>query len=159
MIRTIFNNPQRYIKTYWRKIKGVYFTGDIASRDRDGYFWIQGRSDDVLKVAGHRIGTAEVESAFVSHKSVAETGVIGVPDPVKGEVIKAFVILKQGVKASEELKLGLRTHVRQTLGPVAVIKDIVFVDKLPKTRSGKIMRRVLKAQELGQPLGDTSALV
>lgn len=159
MIRTIFNNPERYIKTYWKEIKGVYFTGDIATKDRDGYFWIQGRSDDVLKVAGHRIGTAEVESAFDSHEKVAETGVIGVPDPVKGEVIKAFVILKQGVKANEELKIKLRLHVRKTLGPVAVIKDIIFVDKLPKTRSGKIMRRVLKAQELGQALGDTSALV
>ncbi|MEK7203055.1 MAG: acetate--CoA ligase [Patescibacteria group bacterium] len=159
MIRTIFNNPERYIKTYWGEIKGVYFTGDIACRDRDGYFWILGRSDDVLKVAGHRIGTAEVESAFVSCKKVSETGVIGVPDPIKGEVIKAFVILKQGVKADERLKAELRAHVRRTLGPVAVIKDIVFVDKLPKTRSGKIMRRVLKARELKQPEGDTSALV
>ena len=159
MIRTIFNNSERYVKTYWKEIKNVYFTGDIAYRDRDGYFWILGRSDDVLKIAGHRIGTAEVESAFVSHKKVAETGVIGVPDSVKGEVIKAFVILKQGVKSNDELKAELKTHVRQTLGPMAVIKDIVFVDKLPKTRSGKIMRRVLKARELGQVLGDVSALV
>ncbi len=159
MIRTIFNNPKRYIKTYWSEVKGVYFTGDVAFRDKDGYFWIQGRTDDVLKIAGHRIGTAEVESAFVSHKAVVEAGVIGVPDPVKGEVIKAFVILKEGVKKTDKLKQDLKMHVRHTVGPVAVIKDIAFVDKLPKTRSGKIMRRVLKAKELGLPLGDTSSLV
>jgi acetyl-CoA synthetase len=159
MIRTIFNNPKRYIKTYWSQIKGVYFTGDVAFKDKDGYFWIQGRTDDVLKIAGHRVGTAEVESAFVSHKAVVEAGVIGVPDPVKMEVIKAFVILKQGAKESDELKKELVAHVRKTLGPMAVIKDIDFVDKLPKTRSGKIMRRVLKAQELGTDVGDTSALV
>jgi len=159
MLRTIFNNPERYVKTYWSEIKGVYFTGDVATRDRDGYFWIQGRTDDVLKVAGHRIGTAEVESSFVSHPAVVEAGVIGVPDPVKGEVIKAFVILKGKAVGSEDLKLELIRHVRKNLGPVAVIKDVAFVDKLPKTRSGKIMRRVLKAQELGLPLGDTSSLV
>ena len=159
MIRTIFNNPERYLKTYWKEIKGVYFTGDVAFKDKDGYFWIQGRTDDVLKVAGHRIGTAEVESAFVSHKAVVEAGVIGVPDPVKGEVIKAFVILKEGFKGSDELKTELFKHVRVNIGPVAVIKDVAFVDKLPKTRSGKIMRRVLKAQELGLEVGDTSALV
>ncbi len=159
MIRTIFNNPERYIKTYWSQIKGVYFTGDVAFRDKDGYFWIQGRTDDVLKIAGHRIGTAEVESAFVSHPRVVEAGVIGVPDKIRGEVIKAFVILKQGTQGSDELKLELKKQVRKTLGPIAVIKDIEFVEKLPKTRSGKIMRRVLKAKELGLPLGDTSSLV
>jgi acetyl-CoA synthetase len=159
MIRTIFNNPKRYIKTYWNEVKGVYFTGDVAFRDKDGYFWIQGRTDDVLKIAGHRIGTAEVESAFVSHKAVVEAGVIGIPDQIKGEVIKAFVILKEGFKGTDKLKQDLKIHVRHTVGPVAVIKDIAFVDKLPKTRSGKIMRRVLKAKELNLPLGDTSSLV
>lgn len=159
MLRTIFNNPQRYKKTYWSQIRGVYFTGDVAFRDKDGYFWIQGRTDDVLKIAGHRIGTAEVESAFVSHKAVVEAGAIGVPDPVKNEVIKAFVILKQGVKPSDNLKQELKMQVRKTIGPIAIIKDIAFVDKLPKTRSGKIMRRVLKAKELGLPVGDVSALV
>ncbi|MFH0891515.1 MAG: acetate--CoA ligase [Candidatus Falkowbacteria bacterium] len=159
MIRTIFNNPDRYVKTYWKEIKGVYFTGDVAFKDKDGYFWIQGRTDDVLKIAGHRIGTAEVESGFVAHPSVAECGVIGVPDPVKGEVIKAFVILKQGFTGSDELKKELVAQVRKSIGPVAVIADVAFVDKLPKTRSGKIMRRVLKAQELGLEVGDTSALV
>ena len=159
MIRTIFNNPERYIKTYWSEIKDVYFTGDVAFKDKDGYFWVQGRTDDVLKVAGHRIGTAEVESSFVSHKAVVEAAVIGVPDPVKGEVIVAFVTLGAKVKASDELKMELKKHVRQGIGPVAVIKEIKFIDKLPKTRSGKIMRRVLKAKELGQALGDTSAMV
>ncbi len=159
MIRTIFNNPERFIKTYWKPVKGAYFTGDVAFKDKDGYFWIQGRTDDVLKIAGHRIGTAEVESGFVSHKAVVEAGVIGVPDPVKGDVIKAFVILAKNAKPSDELKLEIRAHVRRTVGPVAVIKDIEFVEKLPKTRSGKIMRRVLKAKELGLPLGDTSSLV
>lgn len=159
MIRTIFNNPKRYIKTYWSQIKGAYFAGDVAFKDKDGYFWIQGRTDDVLKIAGHRIGTAEVESAFVKHKAVVEAGVIGVPDAIKGEVIKAFIILKQKIKPTDLLKQKLKMYVRHTLGPMAVIKDIAFVDKLPKTRSGKIMRRVLKAKELGLPTGDTSALV
>ena len=159
MIRTIFNNPERYIKTYWSEIKGAYFAGDVAFKDKDGYFWIQGRTDDVLKVAGHRIGTAEVESSFVSHKSVVEAAVIGVPDEVRGEIIVAFVTLGAKIKPSDELKLELKKHVRKGIGPVAVIKDIKFIDKLPKTRSGKIMRRVLKAKELGQDVGDTSAMV
>lgn len=159
MIRTIFNNPERYLKTYWKQVKGVYFAGDVAFRDKDGYFWIQGRTDDVLNIAGHRIGTAEVESAFVSHKSVVEAGVIGVPDEIRAEVIKAFVILRNGVKESEELKIELKKQVRKVLGPIAIIKDVAFVNKLPKTRSGKIMRRVLKAKELNLPLGDISSLV
>ncbi len=159
MIRTIFNDPKRYKKTYWSQAKGAYFTGDVAFRDKDGYFWIQGRVDDVLKIAGHRIGTAEVESAFVSHRSVVEAGAIGVPDKIKGEVIKAFIILKQGIKPTDLLIQELKQQVRKTLGPIAVIKDIAFVDKLPKTRSGKIMRRVLKAKELDLPLGDVSALI
>ncbi len=159
MIRTIFNNPKRFKKTYWSQVKGAYFTGDVAFKDKNGYFWIQGRTDDVLKVAGHRLGTAEIESAFVQHPKVVEAGVIGLPDPIKGEAIKAFVILKAGVKGSEKLQAELRKLVRNNIGPVAVIRDIEFVTKLPKTRSGKIMRRVLKAKELGLPLGDTSALV
>jgi len=159
MIRTIFNNPERYIKTYWSEIKGMYFAGDVAAKDKDGYFWIQGRTDDVLKVAGHRIGTAEVESSFVSHKSVVEAAVVGVPDPVKGEVIVAFITLGDRSKPCDALKLELKKHVRKEIGPVAVIKDIKFIDKLPKTRSGKIMRRVLKAKELGLDVGDTSAMV
>ncbi|OGG86640.1 acetate--CoA ligase [Candidatus Kuenenbacteria bacterium RIFCSPHIGHO2_02_FULL_39_13] len=159
MIRTIFNNPERYVKTYWKEIKGAYFTGDVAFKDKDGYFWIQGRTDDVLKIAGHRLGTAEIESAFAHHPAVVEAGVIGLPDPIKGESIKAFVVLKQGIKPSDKLQEELRHTVRQTIGPVAVIGAIAFADKLPKTRSGKIMRRVLKAKELGLPIGDTSALI
>ncbi|MBU4360262.1 acetate--CoA ligase [Patescibacteria group bacterium] len=164
MIRTIFNNPKRYIKTYWSQYKKYYFTGDIATKDKDGYIWVQGRCDDVLKIAGHRIGTAEIESALVAHKSVAEAAVIGVPDEIKGEVAKCFVILKKNVsarggKAFEKLQDDLKMQVRKELGPIAVIKEIEFVEKLPKTRSGKIMRRVLKAKELGQDLGDTSTLV
>ncbi len=159
MIRTVFNDPKRYLKTYWSQVKGAYFAGDVAARDKDGYFWVQGRVDDVLKIAGHRIGTAEVESGFVSHPKVVEAGVIGVPDEIRGEVIKAFCILKKGVKGDDKLKQDLKMQVRKTIGPMAVIKDIDFVESLPKTRSGKIMRRVLKAKELGLPVGDTSALV
>jgi len=158
MLRTIFNNPERYIKTYWKEIPGYYLTGDLAHKDKDGYFWIQGRSDDVIKIAGHRIGTAEIESALVSHPAVAEAAVIGKPHPIKGEIAKAFVILKNGFIPSDELIDALKKQIRKQLGPIAVTDEIAFVAKLPKTRSGKIMRRVLKAQELGQALGDTSAL-
>lgn len=158
MLKTIFNNPKRYLETYWEKIPGYYLTGDLARQDKDGYFWLQGRSDDVIKISGHRIGTAEIESSLVSHPSVAEAGVIGKPHPVKGETAKAFVILKKGFKPSEELVATLKQHIRQTIGPMAITDEIEFVDKLPKTRSGKIMRRVLKAKELGLPLGDISTL-
>ena len=136
----------------------LYFTGDSAKKDEDGYFWIIGRNDDVIKVSGHRLGSAELESAFVAHQSVAEAAVIGKPDEVKGEKIKAFVILKKGVKPTDQLKTELVQQVRKMIGPIATPDEIDFVEKLPKTRSGKIMRRVLKAQELGQPLGDTSTL-
>lgn len=165
MFRTLYNDKERYLDTYWNKIPGVYMAGDMARKDEDGYFWIQGRSDDVLKIAGHRVGTAEVESAFVSHPAVAEAAVIGKPDPIKGQVIKAFVILKEGYKLKTRLmenqnKLieDLERHLRYELGPVAVVGEIVQVDSLPKTRSGKIMRRVLRAQENGEDLGDTSTL-
>ncbi|MFC1733237.1 acetate--CoA ligase, partial [candidate division KSB1 bacterium] len=158
MIRTIFNDEKRYIKTYWKDIPGFYLTGDLAHKDKDGYFWIQGRSDDVLSIAGHRIGNAEIESALVSHPDVAEAAVIGKPHPVKGESAKAFVILRKTSKPSEELIIALKKQIRKMLGPIAVTDEIDFVDKLPKTRSGKIMRRVLKAKELGKELGDTSAL-
>lgn len=158
MLRTVFNNPKRYIKTYWKDIPGYYLTGDLAHKDKDGYFWIQGRSDDVLSIAGHRIGNAEIESALVSHKSVAEAAVIGKPHPVKGESAKAFVILKKGFKSNDDLIKQLKKQIRKQLGPIAVTDEIDFVKSLPKTRSGKIMRRVLKAKELGNELGDTSAL-
>ncbi len=158
MLRTVFKNPKRYIETYWKDVPGSYFTGDLARKDKDGYFWVQGRCDDVLSIAGHRISNAEIESAIVSHKAAAEAAVIGKPHPVKGESAKAFVILKRGIKPSDKLIVELKKQIRKELGPIAVTDEIEFVKKLPKTRSGKIMRRVLKAKELGKELGDTSAL-
>ncbi len=158
MLLDIFNNPTRYKETYFEKIPNVYFAGDSAKIDKDGYFWIVGRNDDVIKVSGHRLGSAELESAFVSNPKVAEAAVIGKPHEVKGESIKAFVILKHGVIPSEELKKELAIQVRMQIGPIATPDEIDFVEKLPKTRSGKIMRRVLKAQELGLPVGDVSTL-
>ena len=160
MLRTLYNNPERYKKTYWEQIPGgLYVSGDIARKDEDGYFWIQGRADDVLKIAGHRIGTSEIESAFVSHRAVSEAAVIGKLDPIRGEVIKAFIILKEGYADTPELINELKKHVRHELGPIAVIGEIVFTATLPKTRSGKIMRRVLKARELGIDEGDVSTLI
>ena len=158
MFLDVYNNPARYKETYFEKIPNVYFAGDSAKIDENGYYWIVGRNDDVIKVSGHRLGSAELESAFVSNLKVAEAAVIGKPHEVKGESIKAFVILKQGVVPSDELKAELVQTVRKSIGPIATPDEIDFVDKLPKTRSGKIMRRVLKAQELGLPVGDTSTL-
>ncbi len=160
MARTIHKEPERYKEIYWSKIPKAYLTGDMATRDKDGYFWIQGRSDDVLNMAGHRIGTAEIESALVSHKSVAEAAVIGVPDKIRGEVAKIFVILREGVEVTDEDAMvnELKDHIRKKMGPIVIVKGISLVDKLPKTRSGKIMRRVLKAQELGLKAGDLSTL-
>ncbi len=158
MLRTLFNNPQRYIDTYWSKFEGVYFAGDGAKKDKDGYFWIIGRIDDVLNVAGHRIGTAELESALVSHEAVAEAAVVGKPHEIKGESIVAFVILKSNYEPSEELKKELKNHVRKVIGPIATPEEIYFVKSLPKTRSGKIMRRVLRAILSGKEMGDLSTL-
>ncbi len=159
MFRTLYQDDERFKDVYWKDIPGgVYRAGDMARKDEDGYIWIQGRSDDVLKIAGHRVGSSEVESAFVSHPAVAESAVIGKSDPIKGQVIKAFLILKEGYKLNTILIEDLQKHVRYELGPVAVIGDIVQVDALPKTRSGKIMRRILRAQEEGKDLGDTSTL-
>ncbi len=158
MLRTCWGNSERYEK-YWKSIPGdVYNTDDLASYDEEGYIMILGRADDVINVAGHRIGTMEVESALVDHPAVAEAAVIGKPHKVKGESIKAFVIIKVGYEPSEELKEDIRKHVRHVLGPIAVPDEIEFVDKLPKTRSGKIMRRVLRAKELGLEVGDLSTL-
>jgi acetyl-CoA synthetase len=159
MFRTLYQDEERFINVYWKDIPGgVYRAGDMARKDEDGYIWIQGRSDDVLKIAGHRVGSSEVESAFVSHPAVAESAVIGKSDPIKGQVIKAFLILKEGYKLNTILIEDLKKHIRYELGPVAVIGDIEQVDSLPKTRSGKIMRRILRAQEMGEDLGDTSTL-
>jgi acetyl-CoA synthetase len=158
MMRTLWNDDARY-REYWTEIPGnVYAAGDVASWDEDGYITILGRSDDVLNVAGHRIGTADVESALVSHPSVAEAAVIGVPDPLKGENIMAFVVLRSGGESGDALRAELIAHVRHELGPIATPTDIRFPEKLPKTRSGKIVRRLLKAQEMGEDPGDLSTL-
>ncbi len=162
MLRAFYRDTVRYQKeywsTYWEIRPGTYLAGDKATKDKDGYFTIQGRIDDVLKVAGHRISNAEVESAFVSHPKVGEAAVIGKPDQVKGEVIVAFVSLRGGIDGTDELKKELVKHVRSALGPLASPEAIYFVKDVPKTRSGKIMRRVIKAKAMGQPTGDVSAL-
>jgi acetyl-CoA synthetase len=157
MLRTVYKDDERYRK-YWYTINGVYAVGDLAVKGKDGYIMILGRADDIIIVAGHNIGTAEVESALVSHHAVAEAAVIGKPDVLKGNSIKAFVILRVGNEPSENLRQDLLHHVRTTLGPIAMPHEIDFVDKLPKTRSGKIMRRVLKAKEMGIDPGDISTL-
>ena len=157
MFRTVYGDPDRYAQD-WNRIPGCYFTGDVALKDEDGYFMVVGRADDVLNVAGHRIGSAEVESALVSHPSVAEAAVIGVPDPIRGESIKAFVTLRMGNDPSAAMIGTLQDHVRHELGPIAIPSAIDFVPALPKTRSGKIMRRLLKAQELGLDPGDITTL-
>jgi len=162
MLRAFYGDTVRYQKeywsTYWEIRPGTYLAGDKAQKDKDGYITIQGRIDDVLKVAGHRLSNAEVESALVSHPKVGEAAVIGKPDEVKGEVIIAFVSLRSGNVESDELKKELIKHVRTVLGPVASPEGIYFVKDVPKTRSGKIMRRVIKAKAMGQPTGDISAL-
>jgi len=159
MLRGIWGDPQRYKETYWSEVKGSYFTGDGCRQDKDGYFWIVGRIDDVLNVAGHRIGTAEVESALVSNQKVAEAAVVGRPDELKGQALVAFVTLKSGVTAAPEVREELRNHVAREIGPVAKPDDIRFAEALPKTRSGKIMRRLLKQIAAGKEIkGDTTTL-
>jgi acetyl-CoA synthetase len=159
MMRTILNDPERYVTTYWDKEPaGMYTVGDSARMDEDGYLWIIGRLDDVIKVSGYRLGTAEVESALVSHSAVAEAASIGLPHEVKGNVIHSFVILREGFEGSPQLEEELKGHVSHEMGPIARPEKISFVPSLPKTRSGKIMRRVLKAQALGQDVGDISTL-
>jgi acetyl-CoA synthetase len=158
MLLTLYQDPQRYKEVYWSRFPNVYYTGDYAIRDADGYFWLLGRADEVLKIAGHRIGTMELESALVSHPAVSEAAAIGKPHEVKGETIAIFTILKQGYEPTEELKQELRKHVREVIGPVATPEEIYFVQSLPKTRSGKIMRRVLKAVLMDMPIGDLSTL-
>ena len=158
MLRTIYGDPDRYVNQYWSKYPGMYTTGDSAKRDKDGYFWIIGRVDDVIKVSGHRLGTAEIESALVSHPAVAEAAAIGLPHEVKGQAIHTFVLLRTGFSGSSELSEELRQHVATHMGPIARPEEVKFVDKLPKTRSGKIMRRVLKARAQGLPEGDISTL-
>jgi len=156
----LWAEPERYARDYWEKVPGktVYFTGDASSIDKDGYVWFSGRADEIIKIADHRIGTIEVETAFLRHPAVAEAGVTGRPDELRGQVISAFVVLKQGQEPSEKLKAELLATVRNELGPLAVIGELNFVDMLPKTRSGKIMRRVLKAVILDKDPGDISTI-
>jgi acetyl-CoA synthetase len=154
----LWGEPERYGRDYWEKIPNVYYTGDSAHIDEDGYVWFAGRADEIIKIAGHRIGTIEVETAFLTHPAVAESGVVGRPDEIRGEVISAFVLLKHGHQASPELKKELLETVRHNLGPVAVIGEMNFVSMLPKTRSGKIMRRVLKAVILDKDPGDITTI-
>ena len=160
MMRTIFGDAQRFKKVYFTKFPGLYCTGDGARKDEDGYYWLMGRIDDVINVSGHRIGTAEVESALVSHEKVAEAAVVGIPHEIKGQGIYAYVILVAGIESSKELENELRAHVRQQIGPIAMPDRIQFTDGLPKTRSGKIMRRILVkvAANNVYDLGDTSTL-
>ncbi len=155
---TVNNDDKRYIDTYFSKFKGKYFMGDYAIRDDDGYFWLLGRSDEVLKVSGHRIGTIEVEDGLVSMKEIAEAAVFGKPDTVKGDTIVAFATLKDGYERSPELIENIKKRIRNNLGPIMVPEEIHIVSTVPKTRSGKIMRRVIKAVYLDQLPGDISTL-
>ncbi len=159
MASGVLGDAERFRREYFESIPGgVYFAGDVAKKDEDGFFWIQGRADDVLNIAGHRVGTAELEAAFGTHPAVCEAAVVGVPDKIKGEAAKSFIVLNPGFTGSDELVKDLKRHMRGELGPVAVIKSVEFCDTLPRTRSGKIMRRVLKARELGVDPGDLTML-
>jgi acetyl-CoA synthetase len=159
MLRTVHGDPERYVQTYWSRFPGIYFTGDGARRDADGYFWIMGRVDDVINVAGHRLGTMEVESAIVSHPKVAEAAVVGRPDELKGQALVAFVTCQQGFAPDEALRAELKGHVVTEIGAIARPDDIRFTDALPKTRSGKIMRRLLRDIAAGvETVGDTTTL-
>jgi acetyl-CoA synthetase len=158
MLRTIYGDDERYRETYWSKWDGIYFPGDGAKRDEDGYLWLLGRVDDVLSVAGHRIGTMEVESALVDHPAVVEAAVVGKSHDVKGEVVAAFVTLKGDMEGDDDLEVELKKHVVEKIGAIARPDTVIFTADLPKTRSGKIMRRLLKAVAEGKALGDTTTL-
>lgn len=158
MLLTLWGDDEKYKTVYWSKYKDMYYPGDYAIQDKDGYIWMLGRADDVLKVSGHRLGTSELESAFVSHVAVAESAVCGIPNDVKGESIISFVVLKEGILPTIQLKEELVNHIKKTIGPIASPDQIFFVKKLPKTRSGKIMRRLLKAMAKNEQIGDISTL-
>ena len=158
MLRTVYKDPERYREQYWSKFNSMYQTGDSARIDEDGYVWVIGRMDDVIKVSGYRLGTAEVESALVSHPDVSEAAAVGLPHELKGNAIHSYVILRAGVEGTDKLAEALRDHVGHEMGPIAKPETVSFVDSLPKTRSGKIMRRLLKARALGLPEGDISTL-
>jgi acetyl-CoA synthetase len=160
LMRTVYGDPERFFNTYFVQYKGVYFTGDGARKDEDGYYWLMGRVDDVVNVSGHRIGTAEVESALVSHRAVAEAAVVGFPHEIKGQGLYAFVTLKSGFSPADDLRKELMSHVSKEIGPIARPDKIQFAPGLPKTRSGKIMRRILRKIAEGEvrQLGDTTTL-
>ncbi|MGN6708041.1 MAG: acetate--CoA ligase [Candidatus Nitrosocosmicus sp.] len=158
MLISLWNDDNRYRKTYWEKVPNSYFAGDFAFKDNDNYVWILGRSDDILKVAGHRLGTIELESAFISHKAVGEAAVTSKYDEIKGESITAFLVLKSGIGYYEQLDKEINEHIRNTVGPIAIAEKIYFVNKLPKTRSGKIMRRLLKSIVNKETIGDITTL-
>ena len=158
MLQTLWKDPERFKQTYFGRWENLYYTGDYAVKDQDGYFWLLGRADEVLKVAGHRLGTVELESALVSHPSVSEAAVMGKEDAVKGEVPVAFIVLRSGFEPTDELRIQLIKHVRTTIGPIATPDEVIIVNKLPKTRSGKIVRRILRAILVGAPIGDMSTL-
>ena len=158
MLQTLWKDPERFKQTYFGRWENLYYTGDYAVKDKDGYFWLLGRADEVLKVAGHRLGTVEIESALVSHPSVSEAAVMGKEDAVKGEVPVAFIVLRSGFEPSDELRTQLIKHVRTTIGPIATPDEVIIVNKLPKTRSGKIVRRILRAILVGAAIGDMSTL-
>jgi acetyl-CoA synthetase len=158
MLRGIYGDPERYQRQYWSQIPGVYFTGDGCKRDKDGYFWLLGRIDDVMNISGHRVSTMEVESALVDHPAVAEAAVIGRPHDIKGQAIAAFVTIKHGVPATDALKDEVKQHVAKKIGALARPDDVIYAAELPKTRSGKIMRRLLRDVAEGRALGDTTTL-
>ncbi|MBI2864024.1 MAG: acetate--CoA ligase, partial [Chloroflexi bacterium] len=158
MLVNVYGDPERFKQTYWQRFPGNYYTGDYAIRDRDGYFWFLGRADEVLKISGHRIGTLELESAAITHHAVAEAAAAGRPDPIRGDAIVIFAILKDGFAPSAEIKNGIKDCIRREVGPVATPDEVFLVSKLPKTRSGKIMRRVLRAVASGLTIGDVTTL-
>jgi acetyl-CoA synthetase len=158
LLLDIYGAPERYKQSYWTRFPGSYYAGDFAMKDEDGYFWMLGRADEVLKIAGHRIGTAELEDAVISHPAVTEVAVVSRPDEIKGDALVLYITLKEGEKPSDDLKKDIAKHLRTTIGPIAAPDAIYFVDSMPKTRSGKIMRRVLKAVASGQSVGDLTTL-
>jgi len=155
---TLWRDHERYVQDYWNRIPKVYYTGDAAMKDEDGYIWFLGRIDEVIKISSHRIGTIEIESALLQHQGVAEAAVVGCPDPLRGETACALVVLKGGYEPDEALRQALKDLVKKILGPIVIVSDVFFVSKLPKTRSGKIMRRLIKSIITDQPLGDTSTI-